>query len=106
MKILVSFIFIYFYNFYIVLAIVSNKSDLFDKEQVTEDEGKEFADEINALFFSVSAYTGANINLLFDKIGVECLKLKENENLTGSIKLTKIISMEKYEEKKKNCSYC
>lgn len=104
MKILVSFI--YIYNFYIVIAVVSNKSDLFDKEQVTEDEGKEFADEIDALFFSVSAYTGANINLLFDTIGVECLKLKENENLTGSIKLTKIISMEKYEEKKKNCSYC
>ena len=106
MKILVSFIFIYIYNYYIVLVVVSNKSDLFDKEQVTEDEGKEFADEIDALFFSVSAYTGANINILFDTIGVECLKLKEKEHFGGSIKLTNIICMEEDEEKKKNCSYC
>jgi len=62
----VSFIFIYLTIIYIVIAVVSNKSDLFDKEQVSEEEGKKFADEKNLPFFSVSAYSGAGVFLLFE----------------------------------------
>ena len=39
----------------IMLAIVGNKEDLLDKEQVDENEARDFAKENNALFFSTSA---------------------------------------------------
>ena len=102
-KMCVSFIFIYLTIIYIVIAVVSNKSDLFDKEQVSEEEGKKFADEKNLPFFSVSAYSGAGVFLLFETIGMETLNLKENENISGNIILTQDINKEK---KKNKCYYC
>ena len=51
-----------------VLALVGNKSDLKENEQVSEDEARKFADEINAIFMLVSAKTGYNIDSLFNTI--------------------------------------
>ena len=50
---------------YTVLAIVGNKSDLFEEEEVPEDEARKFAEEQEAIFMLVSAKNGDNINLLF-----------------------------------------
>ena len=41
----------------IIKGLVANKMDLFMKEQVTENEGKELAQSIGALFISTSAKT-------------------------------------------------
>ena len=51
---------------YSVLAVVGNKSDLFETEAVTEEEGEKFAKEKNAEFMLVSAKTGDNITNLFN----------------------------------------
>ena len=50
---------------YSVLAVVGNKSDLFENEVVSEEEGRKFAEEKNAEFMLVSSKTGDNINSLF-----------------------------------------
>ena len=38
-----------------ILVIVGNKSDLYENEQVTDEEGQKFAEEINAIFKRTSA---------------------------------------------------
>jgi len=53
---------------YTVLAVVGNKSDCYEEEQVKEEEAKEFADKIKAIFVLTSAKTGSNINYLFEKL--------------------------------------
>ena len=85
--------------------MASNKSDLFDKEQVSEEEGINYAEEKNAIFNMVSAYTGAGINELFENIAKKCLGLKENETLKDSIKLSKNDTVKDEEYKQKCCYY-
>ena len=63
-----------------------------------------FAEEKNAIFHTVSAYTGAGINELFENIGIECLNLTENENRKSNIKLNKKKFIN-YKHKYK-CHYC
>jgi len=53
---------------YTVIAVVGNKNDMFLNEQVSEDEGREWANEIGAIFGLVSAKTGDCINALFDSV--------------------------------------
>ena len=64
----------------LVFAVAANKLDLFDKQQVSEEEGKKFAEEINAIFEITSAYNGVGIDELFEKIGMKLAGLEENEN--------------------------
>ena len=54
---------------FIVLGIAANKSDLFDKEEVDEDEVREFAKEIGAIFRLTSAYNSSGIDELFTALG-------------------------------------
>ena len=41
------------------------------------------------MFNTVSAYSGAGINELFENIGMKCINSTENNNLKTSIKLNK-----------------
>ena len=52
-----------------IYAIVANKYDLYDIQQVKDEEGKEFAKQINAIFHQTSAKSDIGINTLFEKIG-------------------------------------
>lgn len=67
-----------------LISIVGNKKDKYEEEEVTEDEAKSFADEINAKFFLVSANTGEGIedmfNFLADIFFNEEFKNKMNES--------------------------
>ena len=49
----------------VILAIVGNKDDLYENEQVSIDEGKKFAKEKNAIFKRTSALSNRNIESLF-----------------------------------------
>ena len=51
---------------YTVVAVIGNKSDRYEEEEVKEEEAKEFAEKINSKFMLVSAKTGDNINYLFE----------------------------------------
>ena len=94
---------------YTVLAVVGNKSDLYEKEAIPEEEARKYAKEINALFMLVSAKNGNNINLLFENLinkyldkdfqaHVEEMSTKSK----GSIKLKKN-GLKKDKNDKKNC---
>ena len=52
----------------IILAIAANKSDDYEHENVTLKEGKELAQEINAIFRSTSAMLSHGIEELFKSI--------------------------------------
>ena len=53
---------------YSVLAVVGNKCDLYENEEVKENEAREYAQQIGATFMLVSAKSGDNIDLLFDTL--------------------------------------
>ena len=50
----------------LVSAVVGNKSDLYLNEQVKEEDAREWAEQIGALYSLVSAKTGDCINALFE----------------------------------------
>ena len=84
-----------------LLSVVGNKGDLTENEQVSEEEAKKFAAEINAKFYLVSAKEDPNgIHNLFDSLMDEFIdnsKLYTND--TDSIN----ISYESKNKKKSNC---
>ena len=54
-----------------ILILVGNKSDLESNRSVSEEEGKNFADESNILFIEVSAKTSKNIKNIFINLAKE-----------------------------------
>ncbi len=63
----------------IILAMAGNKSDLIEQEVVDEEEARNFAKEIDAIFVSTSAKNSEGINSLFEEIA---------KKYTGSSKIT------------------
>ena len=57
----------------IVLAIAGNKADLYDKEDVPEDEARAFAKDIGAIFKLTSAQNNSGIDELFNDLAIKYL---------------------------------
>ena len=76
---LVSIIRIIIFN--IVLAVAANKFDQFENQQITENEGKDYADEIGAIFKSTSAKKSIGITPLFQEIAEKIYELN-NQSVT------------------------
>ena len=74
----------------IIIAIAANKCDLYEYEEVSHDEIKEFSQSINALYEQTSAKTGAGIKDLFNSIGN---KLLSPENYDEFIRKTSVIRL-------------
>ena len=55
------------------------KSDLYETEEVSEEEGKKFAKEINAIFKLVSANTNSGIDDLFESLAKIYLNIKSKQ---------------------------
>ena len=84
-----------------ILAIVGNKSDLLDDEVVSEEEGKKFAKEKNAIFKLVSAKSfPEGIFQLFQTVLDELLKKNYIDLTVQSIVIKKRTTRIK---KKKKC---
>ena len=52
----------------VLLILVGNKADMDSTRQVTYEEGKEYAEKMNFLFFETSAKTGSNVKTLFNEL--------------------------------------
>ena len=84
MQISLNFHLIYFFII-VVIALAANKSDLYEEEEISEKQGKDYANEIGAIFKSTSALTGVGILELFNIIGKRLynpfyIDNEENEN--------------------------
>ncbi len=91
----------------IVFALVGNKSDLYEKEEVNENEAREFAKQINAIFFLTSALNKNGINDLFNQLAQKIVDpnfnhLKES-NLNGNIHKNLKLTKNDTNSKKKGC---
>ena len=53
---------------YTVIGVVGNKMDCYEQEEVSEEEAKEYAKSINAIFMLTSAKTGDNVDVLFETL--------------------------------------
>ena len=53
----------------VVFAVAGNKCDLFSDEKISEKEGREFANEIGAVFFQTSPLSNINVSELFKEVG-------------------------------------
>lgn len=71
---------------YIVLVLVANKADLNDGREVTDEEGRDLANKLNALYFTISSLTNMNVQELFD--GIETFYLDEYDNKNRNYKET------------------
>ena len=68
----------------IILALAGNKSDNYLKEQVSDNEGKALAKEINAIYMRTSAKLNSSIDEIFNSIGNKFLnpEIEITSNLT------------------------
>ena len=68
----------------IILALAGNKSDNYIKEQVSDNEGKALAKEINAIYMRTSAKLNSSIDEIFNSIGNKFLnpEMEITSNLT------------------------
>ena len=107
----------------IILVVCANKSDLIKEEKVDEDEAREFANNIGAIFCITSAKNSAGINDLFIQIakkhtGCDNIRIKNededivieevnkndnNNNKAGTIKIDNDNVNYKVVKKKKIC---
>ncbi len=73
----------------VAIAIVGNKSDLFVEQEVTEEEGKNFADAKGAMFKLISAKSDKQgVDALFDEALDKYIeKNKNNSNRKNNIKI-------------------
>ena len=86
----------------IIIAFVGNKSDNYEAEVVSIDEGKELAKELNAIFKLTSAKLGIGINELFENIAKKFIdpSLIFNESNKESFQEKKSLKISKNKNKK------
>ena len=64
----------------IILGVAGNKCDMYNEEEVDENEAKEFAKKIGAFFELTSAKKNTGINELFMKIANKIVDLNNSED--------------------------
>ena len=88
----------------LVIGIAGNKSDLFSKEAVKEEEVKEFARSINAVFKLTSASVGTGVDQLFQSLGEVYLspdKVNRRTSMKDQRKIT--IKGNNFDNKRNGC---
>jgi len=85
----------------IILGIAGNKSDLFDKEKVPNEEVLDFSKKINAIFKETSAKSNIGIDELIDELSKKYYETFINEKMKNMTKEEKE-NYKKLKEKKEN----
>ena len=97
-----------------IIFVLGNKSDLYEREAINEEDARKYAEDIKALYKLVSAQTGEGIEDIFKMIGEKLLtpefleKIKEesnNNNINNRRNSIKNITVEdnKVLKKKRKC---
>ena len=99
-----------------ILGIAGNKSDLYESEEVSEKEAREYAKSINAVYSLTSAQNNTGIKQLFEDVGMQILapdfqekimeeqkEKKEDTNIKITQSTVKKIDEEQKHKKKKCC---
>ena len=70
------------------MALVANKNDIYEHEEVEENDGKELAKELGAIFQETSAKDATGVEDLFTKIGKKFINPNATEggNTTAASK--------------------
>ena len=97
-----------------VLGIVGNKSDLYEQEEVPENDAREFAQSIGAIFALTSAKMNTGVDALFEDAGNKYLdpsfqqKVMQEQEANKEEKGQKITlnQEEVKKEKKKKGGFC
>ena len=95
-----------------IIFLIGNKSDLYEKEEVNEEEARKYAEEINSLYKLVSAQNGEGINDIFKMVGERLLteeflqKIKEENNVNNNRNSIKNIMVENSKAVKKKKKWC
>ena len=91
----------------IIIGIAANKCDLYDVEQVSEDEARNFASDIGAVFKLTSANTNIGIDELFKGLGCRVFDPNYSDDSVGYLKKNnsniKLDDQKTKEKKKKAC---
>jgi len=90
----------------IIIAIVANKYDLYEKRQVSNEEGEAYAKSIKAIFGFTSAKNNTGIKTLFKNIAMKIKQKKNNksnETNINNINNEKISLINKKNNKIKCC---
>ncbi|GMG55666.1 unnamed protein product [Ambrosiozyma monospora] len=74
----------------IVIALVANKLDLEEERKISTEEAQTFANELNLLYFEVSAKTGENVKDTFREVA---LKLPIEDKLKQSSSRRKTVDL-------------
>ena len=98
----------------VVLGIVGNKSDLYEQEEVPENDAREFAQSIGAIFALTSAKMNTGVDALFEDAGNKYLdpsfqqKVMQEQEANKEEKGQKITlnQEEVKKEKKKKGGFC
>ena len=85
-----------------IYAVCANKYDLYQKQTVETEKGKEFADHIHAIFQNTSAASDLGINNLFDNLGRKIINPKFDYKKAERDRI-KLDSKDNNEEKKGCC---
>ena len=94
---------------YTVLGLTGSKIDKYLEQEVTEEEGRKYAEEIDAIFMQTSAKNGTGINQLFEQLAFEYYKPEFSDLVDqlidrkkGSFSF-KSIRNKNYKKKKHDC---
>ena len=68
------------------MALAGNKNDMYEHEEVEENEGKELGKEIGAIFERTSAKESIGIEDLFNKIGQKYIEQLNDSGNSGNNK--------------------
>ena len=64
-----------------LIYLIGNKIDIKEKREVTKEEAEEFAKLNNLKYYETSAKDGTNVDLIFNDIGQELVKIYKEGNI-------------------------
>jgi len=88
------------------LGLTGSKCDLFEKEKISEEEARKFANENDAVFKLTSAMSNLGIDELFEELALKYYENCENNNYKNNHLKSIIINRKNNIEEKKKKKFC